>query len=586
MAISQEFLEQLRSQCDITALCGEYVNLRRSGTTAKGLCPFHNEKTPSFTVFADTSSFYCFGCQAGGDAITFIRMIEKLDYVEAVKFLAAREGLTMPEDGAFDGLAHAKNRIREQNREAARFFYHELYSPDGRQALEYLHARGLTDETIGAFGLGWSPSGWDKLSKHLRALGYNDDEIIGANLAIKNKYGNLTDFFRERVMFPIIDLQGTVVGFGGRTMQKDHGGRKYINTNNTLVYKKSNNLYGLNFAKKAKSDTLIVVEGFMDVITMSQAGIKNAVASQGTAFTSEQARLVSHYAKRVILSQDGDAAGQQAIRRSIPILKATGLDVRVLTIPENLDPDEYIRKYGVYDFNKRVEQCGSDVDFSIEEIRAKYDVATDDGKIGFLREVCPLLAGLSSIEREIYSTKLATELGVDKNAIVEQVNTGRRKKEYAEKRERFRQIEADISGKGDKLNPERKRNIRAANAEDAMLTTLLTNPDYIKTARELIKPEQMVTSLNRTIYKVILTLFENGVRPTVTAMAQSLSPAELGAVSGLINSRIAMQTGEDELRGFIDIILEEGGKITASQVSEKSAEELNEYLKSLRKKKQ
>lgn len=585
MALPQEFLSELRARNDIVSVISGYVNLKRSGSNTKGLCPFHSEKTPSFTVFPDTDSFYCFGCQAGGDVITFIRMAEHLDYMEAVKWLAARAGMNMPEDGATDGLAKAKQRIREQNREAARFFYHELYTPGGRAALDYLHGRGLTDETIGAFGLGWSPDGWDRLSKHLLSLGYRDDEIISANLASRNRYGNLTDWFRARVMFPIIDLQGSVVGFGGRTMEKDHGGRKYINTNNTLIYKKSNNLYGLNFAKKSKSDTLIVVEGFMDVITLTQAGITNSVASQGTAFTAEQARLVSHYAKRVVLSQDGDSAGQEAIRRSIPTLKATGIDVRVLTIPEKLDPDEFINKYGVDRFRMLIERCASDIEYSISRIRDNYDITQDDGRLQFLRAVCPVLSELSPIEQEIYAGRLAEDLRVDKTAIMSQIQSGVKKKYYEQRRTQFKSLEAATSGREDKLNPERKDHLRAAKAEDELISLLLAHPDYIKSTAEKLKADQMVTSFNKRLYRIITEAAASGAEVTLTGLSQSLTPEEMSAAARLVNGRVVRQSDETELRGYIDAIIEESQKLTSSDITDKSTQELNEYLKLLKKKK-
>jgi len=585
MAIPQEFIAELRARSDVVSVIGEYVALKRASRTSKGLCPFHSEKTPSFTVFPDTESFYCFGCQAGGDVITFIRMIENLDYVEAVRRLAARANMPMPEDGFDDGVAKAKRRIREQNREAAHYFYHQLYAPDGREALRYLHGRGLTDKSIAAFGLGWAPQGWDNLTKHLKSKGYRDDEIEQANLGSKSRNGSLIDVFRARVMFPIIDLQGAVAGFGGRTMEKDHGGRKYINTNTTLVYKKSQHLYGLNFAKKSKSDTLIVVEGFLDVITMAQAGITNAVASQGTAFTPDQARLASSYAKRVVLSQDGDEAGQRAIKKSIPILRETGLEVRVLRVPENLDPDAYINKYGADRFRIMLDKCVSDTEYTIGDIRAKYDLTQSANAAAFLQEACGVLAGLPPIERDIYAGKLSQELSVEKSAILSQLEAAGKKRRYAERREQLKALERETAGLDDKLNPQRRDHLRAARAEDKLLSALLTNPDMIKKAREELPPEGFVTDFNRMIYQKILDVYDGGGEVSVSGVSQGFSVEEAGAVSRLVNTREALQTGDGALSDYINAIRGEKDRITPSDIAGKPPDELDLYLKQLREKK-
>ncbi|MBE6764864.1 MAG: DNA primase [Clostridia bacterium] len=587
MAIPQEFLSELRDRCDITSLISGYVNLKRAGTNYKGLCPFHSEKTPSFTVFPDTKSFYCFGCQAGGDAVTFVRLAERLDYVEAVKFLASREGMTMPEDGAVDGLARAKMRVREQNRIAAKFYYHQLYSPAGREALEYLHSRGLTDATIGRFGLGWSPNGYDQLSKLLLSKGYREDEIIAANLGVKRN-GRLYDFFWERVMFPIIDLQGSVVGFGGRTMKKDHGGRKYVNTDgNSLVYKKSENLYGLNFAKDSKEGSLVVVEGFMDVITLSQAGFDNVVASQGTAFNDSMARLAMRYSKdkRIILSQDGDAAGQNAIRKSIPILKRAGADVRVLSIPESLDPDEYIRKYGAGKFRSLLDSCASDIEFEIAKVRERFDLSTDDGKLKYLNAICPLLGELSRLEREVYAGRVGKELDIDKAAIISQIESGDRKRRNEERRAQLKAMEAQTSGREDKLNPQRKEHIRAASAEDSLLTALFYSPDKASYIKKKLPPEKMVTDFNRRLYTIALEIIESGQELSVGTVSAKLTTNESGAAARLFNASAGGMTGLDNIDFYIDIILGEAERLSADEIATSSPEDLMAMINAQRKKK-
>jgi len=585
MAIPQEFIAQLRDVNNITDIIGGYVQLKRSGRMWKGLCPFHSEKTPSFTVFPDTASYYCFGCQSGGDVITFIRNIERLDYVEAVKFLAAKAGLDMPEDGAFDGLAEAKRKMREANREAARFFHKQLYTPAGAQALGYLRSRGLTDETIVHFGLGWSPDSWDALSKHLLKLGFRSDEIISANLGMQNRYGGLTDRFRNRVMFPVIDLQGSVIAFGGRTMEKDHGGKKYLNTSDTLVYKKTHNLYGMNWAKNSKNDTLVVTEGFMDVIAMWQSGIDNAVASQGTAFTAEQARLVARYAKRVVLAQDGDEAGQNAIRRSIPVLKATGVDVRVLAIPENLDPDEYIKKYGVDRMRRLLDECASDIDYTIDRVRSRHNLASDDGKLQFLKEICPVLSELTQLEREVYAGRIANDLGIDKAAILSQIEAGQRRKRFEERRSELKNLEQGISGRGDEVNPERQKHIRAARAEEALIALLFCHPDAAAGISQKLPPDKMITSFNKLLYKALLEQIEEQLQPSLSLLSEKMSPAEMGAASRILNSSPGIQNDISEADGYIRIILEEAQRPDDSALADATAEDLKNYLEMLKKKK-
>lgn len=584
MAIPQDFIIQLRERCNIADLIGSYVPLKRAGRYYKGLCPFHSEKTPSFTVFPDTASYYCFGCQAGGDAISFIRAVERLDYVEAIKFLAAKEGLTVPEDGVNDGLGEAKRRMKEANREAARFFHAQLFSPAGKEALAYLRSRGLRDDTIRHFGLGWSPDSWDALSKHLKAKGFKDEELCSANLSMTNRFGGLTDRFRNRVMFPIIDLQGSVIAFGGRTMEKEHQGKKYLNTSDTLVYKKTNNLYAMNFAKNSAGDTLIVTEGFMDVIALWQEGFDNVVASQGTAFTAEQARLISRYAKKVVLSQDGDAAGQNAIRRSIPVLKSTGVEVRVLVIPENLDPDEYIKKYGAESLRSLLGEAANDIEYTLIRTRSQFDISTDDGRMRYLKEACAVLAGLSPIEQDIYISRLSRELEVDQAAIRSEIARENRFRHRTEKREELKQMEANLSGRADKQNPQRQERPKAAKAEERIISMLFASPDILPKLREKLPPEKMVTEFNRRLYQLAIKLCDEGIEPSMSLLAQDLTPEEMGALSRILNAEPTQRQDPGELDALCAIVLQEGER-PSGDMTEISKEDINDYIKSLAKRK-
>lgn len=583
MAIPFEFINEVKARNDITDVIGSYINLKRNGRTSKGLCPFHSEKTPSFTVFSDTSSFYCFGCQTGGDVITFIRKIENLDYIEAVKFLANRSGMQMADENKNDGLSQMRLKIREQNREAARFFHGSLYSPEGREALDYFHSRGLSDKTIRHFGLGWSPDNWDALVKHLRALGYKREEILAADLGYNSRSGGVIDRFRNRVMFPIIDLQGSVIAFGGRRFTEDANGGKYVNTGDTLIYKKTNNLFAMNFAKNNKTKELILCEGYMDVITLHQAGFTNAVAALGTAVTPQQAGLMEKYANSVVLSQDGDEAGQKSIARSIPIMKNAGLDVRVLQITGAKDPDEFIKKYGPERFRRLVEGCSNDIEYSIARIEDKYDISTDDGRLHYLQEVCEFLSSLDILEREVYASRISDRLKTDKSAVLSQIDALARRKKFNERRREFKEMARASAGIGDRVNPQRSSNLKGASAEDALLQLLFLHQDLIKRASAEIGPNEFVTDFNRRVYERFIELYELGHEVSVGLLEQQFSESEISEIVRIINSGSVRTTSDFE--HLIEVIKEESSRIKPSDVNNFSNDELLEHMKLLKQKK-
>lgn len=583
MAIPEEFINEVKARNDITEVIGGYVNLKRNGRTSKGLCPFHSEKTPSFTVFGDTSSFYCFGCQAGGDVIGFIRRIENLDYVEAVKFLANRAGLQMVDENKNDGLSKMRLKIREQNREAGRFFYRALYSPEGRQALDYFHSRGLSDETIRHFGLGWSPDSWDALARHLSSLGYKHEEILAADLGYKSRSGGVIDRFRNRVMFPIIDLQGNVIGFGGRKFTEDAKGGKYVNTSDTLIYKKTNNLFAMNFAKNTKGNELILCEGYMDVIALHQAGFTNAVAALGTAVTPQQAQLMAKYVSKVVLSQDGDEAGQKSISRSIPIMKAAGLDVRVLEIRGAKDPDEFIKKYGPERFKNLLDGCANDIEYSIMRIKNKYDITTDDGRLHYLQEVCAFLGGLDSLEREVYAVRVADGLKIEKSVVLSQTEALARRKGFEEKRKQFRDMAKTTAGIGDKVNPQRSKNLKGAIAEDSLLCLLFSHQDLIAKASAAIGPEEFVTEFSGRVYEQFIRLAESGQEVTVSLLAQQFSESETAEIVRVVNG--GRTGGTDDFGRLIGVIKEESSRKRPQDAASLSSEELLEQMKKLKQKK-
>lgn len=430
MPFPDSFLQELKLRSDITEIASSYVNLKRHGRNMVGLCPFHGEKTPSFNIYTENGSFYCFGCGAGGDVITFIMKIENLDYVEAVKFLAQRAGMEMPENTYDDSLSKLRMRIYEANREAARFFHATLLSQRGQSGLHYLRGRALSDRTIRHFGLGFADDDWNSLCNHLKNKGFSEYEIYSANLAFKRKNGNgIYDRFVNRVMFPIIDLRGNVIAFGGRIMTDEKP--KYLNTSDTPVFKKSENLFSLNNAKSSGTRTLILCEGYMDVIALNQAGFTNAVATLGTALTNEQAVLMKRYADEVIICYDADGAGQKATARAIDILRNAGLPIKILTVPSGKDPDEFIRSKGENGpaaFKLLIEKCGNDIEYRLMKLKENYNLNTTDGKVAFLNEAVKIVATIESpIERDVFASKLCTELEIDKNAFLEQISKVKRR---------------------------------------------------------------------------------------------------------------------------------------------------------------
>ena len=387
--LPESFIQELKYRNDIESVVSSYVQLKHSGKTFSGLCPFHSEKGPSFHVYPDTQSFFCFGCRAAGDVISFIQRIENLEYKEALQFLAKRAGMAMPDEVENDSLSRLKTRIREINRETARIFHQNLNSPAGRDGLNYLRSRGLSDRIIRRFGLGYSLGEWDRLYKALSAKGYSDEELIAAEVVKKRKQGNsFYDVFRGRVMFPILDLSGNVIGFGGREI--GGGGPKYLNSADTPIFKKSRNLFALNFAKNSKEKGMILAEGYMDVIALHQAGFDNAVATLGTSLTTDKCNLIARYTDLVSLSYDSDGPGQNATNRAIDLLKKNDVKIKVIHIPNAKDPDEFIKKFGAQRFRLLLEGSANSTEFTISSICQNYDLDTDDGKVNCLNKLAEL----------------------------------------------------------------------------------------------------------------------------------------------------------------------------------------------------
>ncbi|MBQ7961662.1 MAG: DNA primase [Clostridia bacterium] len=536
MRFSDEFLSELRDRNDIVDVISPYVDLRVKGALATGLCPFHNEKTPSFTVYINTQSYYCFGCGSGGDAITFIKNIENLAYGEAVTLLAERSGLPLPADGYDDGVAKMKRRMLDANREAAKFFHNSLFTPEGKKGLDYFLDRGLTQETIRHFGLGFAPDRWDGLLRHMKSKGYTEQELVAADLAKKTQKGYIIDTYRNRAMFPIIDVKGSVIAFGGRVL--DDSKPKYINTSDTLVYKKSQGVFALNFAKRGTDKTLILCEGYMDVIAYHQAGFENAVAGLGTAFTPEQAKLISKYAEEVILSYDNDEAGQNATRKAIGILSRTPLRIKVARLQGGKDPDEIIKKYGKDKMQQILSSAVGDVDFDLQRAKKGFDLQTSDGKVAYLGQAVDILAKFRNpIQWDVYASKLSSELGVAKEAIVVQIEKKSKQQARRETKENFSKAATFNDEAMKKVNPERQKNIFAAKAEETLIASLLHNPDFYFKIKDKLSDEDFATELNHRIFRLIAKHLDENRPVGVTYFAEELTDEETGYLVRLESMR-------------------------------------------------
>lgn len=558
MALSEAFLQELKFKTDIEDIISTYVTLRKNGSTSKGLCPFHNEKTPSFTVYNDTQSFYCFGCGAGGDAVTFIKKIENLDYIDAVKLLAQRAGLQMPDDNSYDdSLSKKRRRVLEINRETAKFYYSYLISPQGRVGLDYFLNRGLSMNTIKRFGLGFAPDEWDSLLKHLKLKGYRPSEMVEAGVVKIGRNNNYYDTFKNRVMTPIIDVRGNVIAFGGRVL--DDSKPKYINTSDTIVYKKTNELFALNLAKDSGKDNLILCEGYMDVIAMHQAGFTNAVAGCGTALTNEQVRLISRYAKEVILAYDADEAGQKALNKAVSLFKQTDVKVKIPALVGGKDPDEIIKKYGRDKFKGMLDGASNDTEFALLEIRKKYNVTTSQGKIDFLNDALKVLVGVSPIEQDIYISRLSDELSVDKSSIKIQLDSYMKTRAYRQRRSEYKTIVDNSIRDNQRKSYDENVSIRQIKAEERIVGLLLRYPDCVNLAREFDK-QILSSAFIKKVFAEIVKRLDAQLDIDLIHFSSVLTSDELGRLSGIIARTRESKDAKKEFKDCISIIQNEYDK--------------------------
>ena len=583
--LSDQFLQELKYRSDIEQVVGSYVNLRRRGRTLSGLCPFHSEKSPSFTVYPENQSFYCFGCGAGGDVISFIRRIENLDYMEAVRLLAQRAGMQVPEEAGDDRSSRQRKRILELNRDAARYFHRTLMSEAGRPGRAYLIGRGLTRDTIIHFGIGYAVEGWDGLENAMRQQGYTKEELLAAHLVNEGARGRIYDTFRNRAIFPIIDLRGNVIAFGGRNLGEK--GPKYLNSSDTPVFKKSRNLFALNFAKGSPRKELILCEGYMDVVSMHQAGFTNAVATLGTALTEEQCRLIAQYTGEVLLSYDSDGPGQAATQRATGLLEAAGVKIKVLSIPDAKDPDEFIKKFGAERFGQLIEGSSSATDFAINKLRKENDVITAEGKVSFLKQFAVLMAGLPSpIEREVYLSKICRELEVDKAAVAGQIEREQKKRSYRDRKKEERElISPPVKNAADRedelLWRQHPREMKAA---ERLLRYLLRNPDQAESLRDKLPENYLLSEGDRTLYRALLQRGLAGQELSITALGEALPPQTVDRVAKWQlpgEPAVSDREAEDCLR----CLQSYAAQMSREELGQLSGEALKQYIAALNREK-
>ncbi len=540
MKFPHSFIEEVKYRNRIDDVIGSYVNLKRAGSSFQGLCPFHSEKTPSFTVFPNTETFHCFGCGAGGDVISFVMRAENLEYAGAIELLAKRAGLAMPDTGERDNENDKRARFYEMNRDAARFFNQMLHTDEAAPAREYLAKRGLTAAAVKRFGLGYAPDRFDALRGHMHSLGYTDEELKTAFLCGKSeRTGKYFDYFRGRVIFPIIDNFSNVIAFGGRIL--GDAKPKYLNSSDTPVFKKSRNLFALNFARKASTESLILCEGYMDVIAVNMAGFPNAVATLGTALTTEQARIMAKYTKKVILAYDSDEAGVNAAKRAIPMLTEVGLEVKMLRMEGAKDPDEFIKKYGATRFKTLLDGSQSKMDYLCEQVLKKYNILIPEEKTKAADELCRVLADVQSdVEREIYITRMAEKLSVDPKSMKNDVMRQMRRNRRDESAEIKRKIVSDTLGYGDRVNRDFVKNAKAARAEEAILGILLLRQELvreIKSGRISLCAEDFLTDFNRRVFVAVM----EGDEPfDIGTLAESFTLDEISRITKMQVSRASL----------------------------------------------
>jgi DNA primase len=587
--IPREIIDEIIHRSDIEQVIGSYVTLKRAGSNLNGLCPFHNEKTPSFTVFPGTKSFYCFGCGAGGDVISFVMRTENLDYRSALETLAQRAGIAIPADDSEAEVGVPRKRLYEMNLEAAKFFRNCLFDEKyGKEALAYLHEeRKLSIATIKHFGLGYSPNNAWMLTNYMKNKGYTDEELVVGFLCGKSRNSGRTyDYFRNRVIFPIIDTSGNIVAFGGRVM--DDSKPKYLNTSDTPAFKKSRHLFALNFAKKHCEEQMLLCEGYMDVIALHAAGFENAVATLGTAITSEQARIFAKHTKKVVICYDADSAGQNAAQKAMRLLSEVGVEVRVLKIPGAKDPDEYIKKFGTDSFRRALGESKTGFDYNLEKIAMSYNLELPEERIKASSEACALIAGAyTEVERDIYIRRAAERLGISQEALKNDVERQRRARIREAKQKESRDAQLSVKNIGDRVNPDAAKHIKATAAEEALLGLMLIYDEFRRDAANKtvpICPDDFVTSFSRRVFEALCELENSEAGYSKAMLGQMFDIDELGRIEKIeIDRRRLARNDRDVFMSCIDSIKQEKNKL--SEQSNDPFEDLRKMQEAIKNKK-
>jgi len=583
--LSDDFIAELKEKNDISEIISQYVDIQRKGRNMMGLCPFHAERTPSFCVYPASGSFYCFGCGAGGDVITFLRLIEHYDYLEAVKSLCERCGMNFSVSDEENELHKKKLLIYEINRESARFYYKCLLSEKGKKARDYLKNRGINSSTITHFGLGYSPNNRFSLVDYLKKRGYNEKDIILSNLAFKSQNMRELDRFYDRLMFPIIDVRGNVIAFGARTLSGKQP--KYINTSDTLVFKKSNNLFALNFAAKSSEKYIILAEGYMDVIALHQAGFTNAVATLGTSLTNSQVKMISRSCDEVILAYDSDSPGQKASQRAISLLKANGLKVKIISIPHFKDPDEFLRSAGEnapIKFEGLIKNSKNDLEYQLSSLKSKCDVNTSEGKVKYLTEGAKILANSASeVEREIYSMMISSEIGVRKSTVLIQVEKYIKQNSYKTKSKEMKNILKLTAAKSDEVNKQKQSNLRGALAEESLIACIINNRGLANTIISKVSSDLFVTEFNRKVFDSIKDIISKGNTPEISSLScYEFSFKEIGRITKIMCSYDKSMGREECIAEYIKILEDENKKKKFQELSDISANEIKLYIENLK----
>ena len=551
MPFPPAFLEELAAKNPIEEVVGQYVNLKRSGSNLFGLCPFHGEKTASFSVAPDKGIFYCFGCHKGGSVINFEMEIEGLSYPDAVRALAKRAGMEVPEDEQYRSRYHQQERLWALSKEAARFFVSQLYAPAGAEGLAYARSRGMSKGTLTRFGIGFAPNSWNSLCDAMRAKGYTEEELKEAGLvSVSQKNGTVYDRFRNRLMFPIIDVRGNVIGFGGRVM--DNSTPKYLNSPETVIFNKRKNLFALNIAKKSKLGYLILVEGYMDAIALHQYGFDCAVASLGTSLTEEHAVLLSRYTEQVTLIYDGDEAGQNATRRAIPMLEKAGLQVKVLQMRDAKDPDEYLKKFGADKFRILLEESSNRVEYQLRAIGRKYDLKLDEDRVRFIGEAAEFLSSLpSAVQREIYGTRVAETAGISPDAMKIEVNKAYKSRLAREKKKQEHIDLAPAVAAQPKSRTIHYDDVRSAMAEETVLALCLRDPGMMQQARNLT-PEEFSSPLLGRVFDQLRQQAAQGMNPSLSGLTD-FTGEEMAHIAGILQ-RNSAPVSDQALSDSISVI--------------------------------